>query len=460
MIESRRPGGLLIDGRYEALSEIGRGGMGVVYRARDVGLDRLVAVKLLRREATAHPHAAKAFQREARLLASIRDPHVAAVYAFGKHEDAYFFAMEYVDGASLESIILAHAARGATVSVDRAVTILRRVAGGLGAAHAAGVVHHDVTPANVVIENDSGRPVLIDFGLATMGPQQDGDMYGGTPEYIAPEELGRMTDRTLWSPRADVYSFGCMMYELFTGKLPFGDGASMEENFRRHREEPIPSLAAARPELAAFDGVVRKAMAKDRAQRYPSAIALAAAIDAAAAGLRHAREEHVAARASPDDDDGPSSSTNLAVAGGKVRVLVVDDDADFLRFATRAVQLAFFGAEVQISMASTGARAIDSASRSPPNLVLLDFDMPGLDGLATLSRLRALPHGEMMRVIVISGRTPEDARWKFSVLGVRNFVHKPVQLPELVDRVQTVARRAGWIDAGDVDAEDDAFPAD
>jgi serine/threonine-protein kinase len=118
-----------------------------------------------------------------------------------------------------------------------------------------------------------------------------------------------------------------------------------------------------------------------------------------------------------------------------------------LRFATRAVQLAFYGAQVEISMASTGERAIGSAERAPPHLVLLDFDMPGLDGLATLSRLRGLPHGEAMRVIVISGRATEDARWKFTVLGVRNFVHKPVELADLVQRIQEIAERSGWLGA-------------
>ena len=447
-MSEERPRGapLLIDGRYEVQAEIGRGGMGIVYRARDVGLDRLVAVKLLRvDEATQHPHSIKAFQREARLLAAIRDPHVAAVHAFGRHLDGYFFAMEYVDGASLETIILEHGMRKGTVPLHRATAILRLIAGGLGSAHAAGVVHHDIKPGNVVIENDTGRPVLIDFGLATMGPQQEADMYGGTPDYIAPEELERPLDRTVWSPRADVYSFGCMMFELFTGKPPFVHAKNVEEVLRMHREAPIPSVATTRPELLPFDAVIAKAMAKDRSKRYSSALALAAAIEGATTEWKRTTER----RDTPPPatvEDGLPSSAYLPASSERVRVLVVDDDPDFLRFATRAVQLAFFGAQVEISMAATGERAIASGERAPPHLVLLDFDMPGLDGLATLSRMRALPHGEAMRVIVISGRTPEDARWKFAVLGVRNFLHKPVQLPDLVTRIQEVAQRSGWLD--------------
>ncbi|MGO8995014.1 MAG: protein kinase domain-containing protein [Polyangiaceae bacterium] len=443
---------LLIDSRYLVESEIGRGGMGIVYRARDVGLDRLVAIKLLKISAAREdPHSIKAFQREARLLAAIRHPNVAAVHAFGRHDDGYFFAMEFVDGASLEMIILEHGMRKSTVPIHRATTILKLIAGGLAAAHAAGVVHHDIKPGNVVIENDSGRPVLIDFGLATMGPDQEGDMYGGTAEYLAPEELNRPLDRSMWSPRTDVYSFGCMMFELFTGKPPFADAVGVAELLRMHREAPIPALAAGRPELLPFEAVVRKAMAKDRTERYPSALALAAAIDAATAEWKIATERRDTASPAPAGNE-PTASDYWPLTMGCVRALVVDDDPDFLRFATRAVQLAFFGAKVEISMASTGARAIESAERAPPHLVLLDFDMPGLDGLATLSRLRGLPHGEAMRVIVISGRAPDEARWKFSVLGVRNFLHKPVQLPDLVARIQEIAQRSGWLE-GETSAE-------
>lgn len=448
---SERPLGapLLIDGRYEVQAEIGRGGMGVVYRARDVGLDRLVALKLLKGDAPAqHPHSIRAFQREARLLAAIRDPHVAAVYAFGRHLDGYFFAMEHVDGASLETIILEHSVRKGTVPVHRAVTILREVAGGLAAAHAAGVVHHDIKPGNVVIENDSGRPVLIDFGLATTGPQTEADMYGGTPDYLAPEELVRPLDRSMWSSRSDVYSFGCMMFELLAGRPPFYGATGVPELLEMHRAAPIPSLAATRPELSPFDAVIHRAMAKDRSQRYPSALSLSLAIQAATDEWRQATERKETTPPPGGEAEAAPSSAYLPVATERVRVLVVDDDPDFLRFATRAVQLAFFGAPVEVSMAKGGERALESAQRAPPHLVLLDFDMPGLDGLATLSRLRGLRHGEAMRVIVISGRATEDARWKFAVLGVRNFVHKPVQLPELVTRIQEIAQRSGWLESG------------
>jgi serine/threonine-protein kinase len=232
---------------------------------------------------------------------------------------------------------------------------------------------------------------------------------------------------------------------MFDGKPPYVHANDVDEIFRMHRDAPIPRLTARRAELAPFDAVIQKAMAKDRDERYPSGHALAAGIDAALKEWKLATERREAVRVA--DDERAPTGVYLPVPTERIRVLVVDDDPDFLRFATRAVQLAFFGALVEISMASTGERAIASAERQPPHLVLLDFDMPGIDGLTTLSRMRALAHGEAMRVILISGHATEDARWKFTVLGVRNFVHKPVELRDLVERIQEVAQRSGWLNA-------------
>lgn len=438
--------GTVIDGRYEVLATLGRGGYGVVCQARDLGLDRHVALKMLTPESNANPVVTRAFQREARLLATLRDRHVVAVYAFGSHEGAYYMAMEWVDGDSLDRIIHHHHSSGATVPVRRAAAILAHVASGLAVAHAAGIVHHDVKPANVMIESDTGRPVLIDFGVATAGPDQADETAAGTPHYLAPEEQARSTDRAKWNPRADVYSFGCMMVEVFTGRPPFADADGLQDLLHRHRSAPIPRVSEQRPEIEPFDAVIQRAMAKDRTLRFPSALELAAAIDFATIEWRERVERASSSRPISVDEDGAPAANYLPIAREVVRVLVVDDDPDFLKFATRAVQIAFYGRPIEVVRVGSGPQAIASARRKPPHLLLLDYDMPGLDGIATLTQLRSSPHGEAMRVIVISARAAESARWKFSVLGVRNYLHKPVQLQELVGRVQDIARRSGWLD--------------
>jgi serine/threonine-protein kinase len=126
---------------------------------------------------------------------------------------------------------------------------------------------------------------------------------------------------------------------------------------------------------------------------------------------------------------------------------VVDDDDMFRAFAARAVKLAFQEVPVRVLAAGSGIEALTSALHNPPNLVLLDFDMPGLDGINTLSRMRVLPGGLEARILVVSARAQEQERWRFSVLGVHDFLAKPVQLQELVDTVARIARRSGWTHA-------------
>jgi serine/threonine protein kinase len=184
---------LIIDGRYRVESELGRGGMGVVYVARDAWLDRPVALKVIAASWASDARATDRFQKEAKALASVRSQHVVQVYAFGPHEGSYFFAMEYVHGRSLRAIIAEHKQHNATIPVHRTLAILSQIANGISAVHAAGIIHRDVKPANIVIEDDTGRPVLVDFGLASPGDDPSQAIAMGTPQYMAPEQAGLLT---------------------------------------------------------------------------------------------------------------------------------------------------------------------------------------------------------------------------------------------------------------------------
>jgi len=159
-------------------AQLGKGAMGVVLRVRDIGLDRDVALKLIAPPFIADPSAATRFRREAAALAAIRNEHVVQVYSFGPHEGSFFFAMEYVRGPTLEALMRQHADHGAFVPLHRALTILLQVASGLDAAHHAGIVHRDVKPSNIVIEEHTGRPVLVDFGLAHRGRLEASEVVG------------------------------------------------------------------------------------------------------------------------------------------------------------------------------------------------------------------------------------------------------------------------------------------
>jgi serine/threonine-protein kinase len=428
---------VLIDSRYEVQAELGRGAMGVVYLARDVGLNRSVAVKLIAPEYAGNARIVAYIQREARALATIRSNHVVQVYASGPHKDSYFFAMEFIQGRSLETIINDHRRHGTYVPMYRALTILRQIAHGLGAVHGAGIVHRDVKPANIVIEENTGRPVLVDFGLAV--PADAHAEAAGTPTVMAPEQ-GRMVDGGIVTIRTDIYSLGCTAYKLLTGHLPF-ESKNMVELLRAHMMEEVRPVSSWRPDLAPFDRVFSRALAKDPDERYASCEDLAIALDQA--GSQWMPHEGASSGAG-----GSASSQGDARRG--VRVLIVDDDDMFRVFAARAVTLAFQDFPARVTGAGSGLDALTSALHNPPNLVVLDYDMPGLDGINTLSRLRVLPGGLEARILVVSARAKDQERWRFSVLGVQDFLAKPVELQDLVDTLARIARRSGWQSAPDV----------
>ena len=204
----------LIAGRFEVLGLIGVGGMGSVYRARDVTLDEMVALKVIAREIAREPGMLERFRREVKLARRVTHPNVARCFDIGEDGDDRFFTMELVDGESLGSRLL----REQRLTADATVSIAIEVCEGLRAAHRAGVVHRDLKPDNVLLATD-GRIVLTDFGIASARLPNDGvsrtvGIIVGTPEYMAPEQVEGVRDI---DGRADIYSLGAMMFELVTG---------------------------------------------------------------------------------------------------------------------------------------------------------------------------------------------------------------------------------------------------
>ena len=244
----------VVDGRYEVESELGRGGMGLVYLARDVWLGRAVAIKVIAPIFAGDSGVTARFREEAKALASIRNPYIVQVYASGPYGTSHYLAMEFVRGRSLRELLKGAKREGGPVPVYRALSILADVAGGVDAVHAAGLVHRDVKPANILIEEDTGRPVLVDFGLAVPGDRHARALLG-TPRYMAPEQTGLGRFGTAVSPRTDVYALGVTAFELLTGRVPF-EGVTPEEVLRQHADSPVPLLSTVRPELQAFDSVI------------------------------------------------------------------------------------------------------------------------------------------------------------------------------------------------------------
>jgi hypothetical protein len=309
---------------------IGRGGMGVVYQATDVRLARPVAIKLIADDRAGDQAFRGRFEREAQLTAAIDHPNVIPVYAAGEEDGQLYLVTRYVAGTDLHELLR----REGPLPPERAADVVQQVAEGLDAAHAAGLVHRDVKPANVLL---SGRHVyLSDFGLtrtvAAEAQLTDTGERLGTVDYMSPEQLrGQRTDA-----RSDVYALGCLLYTVLTGQPPF-HRSSAAATITAHLEDPPPPLAG-RPGLHdEFDAVLSRALAKDPAQRFPSAGDLGRAAVAAARGhvtseLGHSvargeaapLAETVALEREPTPAPPTAATAHIAVKEHKRRNLVIE----------------------------------------------------------------------------------------------------------------------------------------
>ena len=225
---------------YRIEAEVGRGGMGIVYRATQVTLDRTVALKLIAPEISRDERFRERFQREARIAASIDHPNVLPIYEAGEAEGVLFLSMRYVEGGDLGALL----AQG-PLAPERAVALVAQVADALGAAHARGLIHRDVKPSNVLLEKREGKeqPYLADFGLAKVSASQSGltnsGVFEGTLDYVSPEQIrGERLDA-----RSDVYALGCLLHQALTAQVPYPHEDEVAKLWA-HMHEPPPAPSA------------------------------------------------------------------------------------------------------------------------------------------------------------------------------------------------------------------------
>jgi class 3 adenylate cyclase/tetratricopeptide (TPR) repeat protein len=292
MIALMSPGATFAGYRVEAL--VGRGGMGVVYRATDLSLERPVALKLIAPELTNDERFRARFLREPRLAASLDHPNVVPIYQAGEHGGQLYLAMRFVAGSDLASVLERHR----TLTPDRAVAILAQIAGALDAAHRRGLVHRDVKPANVLLDEEE-HAYLTDFGITKQvrGVSTETGGVIGTLDYLAPEQIrGEKVDG-----RADCYALACVLYECLAGAAPFRRQSEAETLWAHMQEEP-----AAPAGYQVLDPVFRTALAKDRDERFPSCSALLSAsrraLEQPAIGLGAARAAPERAAPARDPD--------------------------------------------------------------------------------------------------------------------------------------------------------------
>lgn len=259
----------VLDSRYELAQKIGEGGMARVYAGRDLRLNRRVAIKIPHAHFVGDADFLDRFRHEAQAAAMLSHPNIVDVYDVGKDGDIHYIVMEYVEGVDLKTLI----AREAPLPIAKAVAIAEQLARGLAVAHRAGMVHRDIKPQNVII-NEGGQARITDFGVAkshlSTALTETGVAFG-TVDYLSPEQAqGRPA-----TPQSDIYSLGIVLYEMLTGRLPFSGDSAVAVAMKHVQEEPVPPRRINPQIPASLELLVLRAMAKDPAQRPRSALDLA-----------------------------------------------------------------------------------------------------------------------------------------------------------------------------------------
>jgi CheY-like chemotaxis protein/predicted Ser/Thr protein kinase len=387
---------------YRIEERIGRGGMGLVYRAEHLNLHRRAAIKIIAPDLAEASGFRERFNREARIAAALQHPNIVTVYDAGEEDGLLYLAMQYIEGNDLSAVLRSQG----RLRPYRALDVCRQIAAALDAAHGQGLIHRDVKPANVLIE---GRTAfLTDFGLTKRieGTRTQltkaGDVVG-TIHYVAPEQIegGRVDART------DIYSLGCLVYHCLSGELPFARDTDVAVIYAHLSEEP-PRLTSVRPELpGGLDAVIAKALEKAPERRFQSCADLMSAaravIDAAGPLADTATTRPVPAvgdhfdvptssggRRVPATGDPGSLATNVGGVSGHVeaarrpRVLLAGVDAN-----TRAVARVAVGDRIVVEEAKPGESLLDTVRDGRPDLVILAWNAPGQPAREVVAALRA-----------------------------------------------------------------------
>ena len=388
--------------RIDALA--GRGGMGVVYRVHHLHLDRTAALKVLTADLAGNKSFRARFVREAQTAARLEHPNIVPVYDAGEYDGMLYIAMKFIEGTDLGHVLDTEE----KLNPERTVNLLSEVADALDTAHAAGMVHRDVKPGNILL--DGVRSYLTDFGLTKRVSSRTALTAAGrtvgTAAYLAPEQIrGQEVDG-----RTDVYALGCVLYECLVGEVPFERDSDIAILWAHLEAEPdaptsrVPSLPSA------VDAVFERALAKKKDDRYATCGELLTAL-ADASGTK----------TTPSDETVQAAYVLLASA---------DPSARALAQATLA--------EGRIALFAAGDldSAIEETEIHPPQLVFVDSDLPDGQALELCRRLRADPHAATAKIVLLTGRRSPVDRAAAAEAGVDDLLVKPFSAFQLLAKVR------------------------
>ncbi len=319
----------ILANRYQLLQTLGSGGMAVVYRAKDLTLERYVAVKILRPDFSKDEGFRKRFHQEAKAAANLSHPNIVTVHDFGFDGDRLFIIMEYIPGKNLKTLIRDQV----IINVDNSLDLIIQACSGIGYAHRAGLIHCDIKPHNMLVTPD-GRLKVTDFGIAraltTILPDEKNTYVWGSPQYLSPEQATGLSP----SPASDVYSLGVVLYETLTGKLPFFSKDASELT-RMHKEViPIPPRTL-NPEIPpSLDQIVLKVLSKEQTSRYRTA-------DQFGRVLENLRETLKVAQYQKPSELNTDAISNTQLENSKTRV-PVDTPTDTFDWKTALLALLAF----------------------------------------------------------------------------------------------------------------------
>lgn len=415
--------GRRLNDRYEILDHLGDGSTATVYRARDVLLERQVALKVLLphvRETTR-----KRFFQEAQAAAQLNHQNIMAIYDMGQDGEYNFLVVEYVEGDPLSDYIPSEPAK--------VVDLGRQIAEALGYAHARSIIHRDIKPANIKV-TPGGMVKIMDLGLAlgreTKRVTAEG-MVIGTPAYLSPEQAQGLT----LDHRTDIYSLGVVLYEMATGHLPF-DADEIPALLLQQVKQPPPPPRLIQPDLPVeLERVILRTLEKNPARRYQNCEALARALGDAL-GRAPSVTEETAAKST--DTGAARAAARPPLRRGKptIRVLLADDHTILRR--TLSSFLESRDDFVVVGEASDGDQALRQTIALLPDVLLLDLNMPGKGGLEILPSIRA--EAPNVKVLILTGREEDWYIMRAMRAGAHGYVLKSGDEQELIDGIVKVTQ--------------------